>query len=319
VILLIKASARAIPLQDHSVQCIVTSPPYWGLRDYGTPGQLGLEQTPDLYVTTMLKVFRECWRVMRDDGTLWLNLGDSYNGYMANQRGTGLEVKRRYGLRSKELKQKDLVGIPWRVAFALQADGWYLRSDIIWSKPNPMPESVTDRPTRAHEYLFLLTKSRRYYYDAKAIQEPAVYGDHPRTVLGLHKPLNTPGQPPHTGLHSGFKQDGHGRRHDGFNARWFDGARAPDTRNRRSVWTVATQPYSGSHFATFPEKLIEPCILAGSKPGDVVLDPFCGSGTTCLVVERHGRIGIGMDLAYHDLARERLRENQTTLHAAMVT
>jgi len=307
---------RLLPAE--SVQCSVTSPPYWGLRDYGVAGQLGLEKTPDEYVERLVEVFREVGRVLRKDGTLWLNLGDSYNNFRT-QMGPGQAVHGREKLNGKPavnskergwngLKEKDLVGIPWRVAFALQADGWYLRSDIIWSKPNPMPESVTDRPTKAHEYLFLLAKSERYYYDHEAIKEPAVCGD-PR------KPY-APGQVDARG--NGHDRNGGKIRpsvaRGGFNGKTeaLAGRNAfravEDWRNRRTVWTVTPQPFKGAHFAVFPEKLVEPCILAGSRPGDLVLDPFCGSGTVGVVAARYGRgfIGIELNAAYCQMARDRI-------------
>lgn len=240
-----------------SVQCVVTSPPYWELRDYGMPGQLGLEATPDAYVQALVSVFRLVWRVLRDDGTLWLNLGDSYaRGFGGGTPGTksatnaGSFTDRECRPLPPGLKSKDLVGIPWMVAFALRADGWYLRSDIIWSKPNPMPESVTDRPTKAHEYIFLLSKRERYYYDADAIREPyneASIGRYKYTLDGTAPTSRQPG-----GDTDRRKREAHTRDPN------------PAGRNRRTVWTVATQPFSGVHFATFPEKLIEPCILAGS-------------------------------------------------------
>jgi DNA modification methylase len=211
------------------------------------------------------------------------------------------------------LKPKDLVGIPWRVAFALQADGWYLRSDIIWHKPNPMPESVTDRPTKAHEYLFLLSKSERYYYDAEAIKEPAIYAEEARYDNGLNGHgggVSHAGQGSSTRKFKSDKQRGHGRRHDGFNDRWDQMTKQEQCskfRNKRSVWTVATQPYSEAHFATFPPKLIEPCILAGCPSGGLVLDPFAGSGTTLQVAQQLGRRGVGIELNpdYIKLAEKR--------------
>jgi DNA modification methylase len=270
---LIQGNALHLPLADESIQCVVTSPPYWGLRDYGTEGQLGLESTPEAYVANLVAVFREVRRVLRPDGTLWLNLGDSY----AN---------------------KQLQGIPWRVAFALQADGWWLRSDIIWAKPNPMPESVTDRPTRSHEYLFLLTKSARYYYDAQAIAEPAVYG------------------PERAGSRAGYAVGVKGHNTDGRpNFRSSRGDRWTETRNKRDVWAIQTRPFNGAHFATMPVDLVEPCIKAGSRPGDVVLDPFSGAGTVGVVATRFGRHAIGVDLnpAYNEMARERLAKVQPAL------
>ena len=278
---------------DESVQCCVTSPPYWGLRDYGVEGQLGLEATPELYVAKMVEVFREVKRVLKDNGTLWLNLGDSYaTGTTAGRQlgtldfGQGTMEARKVNRIGTPLglKTKDLVGIPWRVAFALQADGWYLRSDIIWAKPNPMPESVTDRPTKAHEYMFLLSKSERYFYDHEAIQE-----------AGTMKPQNR-------------FTDGKGPKADGYAAhRQPTGMTSCEFRNKRTVWTVATSPYTEAHFATFPPKLIEPCILAGCPSGGLVLDPFAGSGTTIQVAQQLGRQGVGIELnpAYVALAETR--------------
>lgn len=295
-------------LEPESVQCCVTSPPYWGLRDYNHPDQIGQEKTPEEYVKTIVDVMAEVRRVLRNDGCIWLNLGDSYfgAGYSNNKKTGG--ATRLDGGKQKHtttvhdvLKSKDLIGIPWRVALALQADGWYLRSDIIWAKPNAMPESVTDRPTRSHEYIFLLTKSARYYYDAEAIKEPCIYND-PREVDGFgHKSVN--------GKHAGGKQTangrltdrqrGHGRRHQGFNDRW-DGMERQEQcsgmRNKRDVWTVAPANYPGSHFATFPPALISPCILAGAPFGGVVLDPFGGSGTTGKVALELGRKAILVEL-----------------------
>lgn len=277
-------------LPEASVHCCVTSPPYFGLRDYGCLDQIGLEQTPDAYVAELVQVFREVRRVLREDGTLWLNLGDSYNGYMANQRGTGLETSRQCarkyiepgaGLRTACVKNKDLIGIPWRVAFALQADGWYLRQDIIWHKPNPMPESVRDRCTKAHEYVFLLSKSERYYFDSEAMKEPAV-SDKPAGNK-RHKYVdsyNTGDSEEHRTKAGLLSLSG---------VKW-------ETRNRRSVWTVATKPYKGAHFATYPPALITPCILAGCPAGGTVLDPFGGSGTTAMVALENGRRAILCEL-----------------------
>jgi DNA modification methylase len=266
-------------LEPESVQTCVTSPPYWGLRDYGNNGQIGLEPTPEEYVANLVAVFSEVRRVLRADATLWLNLGDSF--------GPG----------------KQLVGIPWRVAFALQADGWVLRSDIIWAKPNPMPESVTDRPTKAHEYLFLLTKSPRYFYDADAIRE-----EH-QTPVGANGCFLDAWGREMDNRAGGRSQVERRLDDDGAGHPRGVGAIAnPAGRNKRSVWTVSTQPFPGAHFATFPPKLIEPCILAGSAPDDLVLDPFAGAGTTLLVAEQQGRDSIGVELnpEYAQLARDRL-------------
>ena len=286
-------------MRSGSVHTCVTSPPYFGLRDYQVKEQIGLEPTPDEFVAAMVEVFREVKRVLRDDGTLWLNLGDSYcstapgtMGDPINQRGifAGVSDRRSEGSRKfrpktpEGLKPKDLIGIPWRVAFALQADGWYLRSDIVWAKTNPMPESVNDRPTRSHEFIFLLSKSPQYYYDAEAVKEPAVSTDAKKWTDGGRD-----------------KQRGHGRRHEGFNGRYAERLATdgpPTTRNRRSVWTVSTKPFKGAHFATFPPDLIEPCVLAGCPAGGTVLDPFGGAGTTGLVAQRHGRNSVLCELNY---------------------
>lgn len=288
--MLIQGDARTLPLADGSVDCVVTSPPYWGLRDYGDPQQIGLESTPDAYVAQLVAVFREVRRVLADDGTVWLNLGDSYvaNGsgqvpQTKSHKGSGYAGPNRDG--ETGLLAKNLVGIPWRVAFALQADGWYLRSDIIWSKPNPMPESVTDRPTKAHEYIFLLAKAARYYYDAAAIAEANAW------------------------THNRFgNKDAAARRVGKLTGNMRDDAdeyAERSSRNKRSVWHVGTQPYPDAHFATFPEALIEPCILAGCPVGGRVLDPFIGSGTTGAVAERLGRRWVGVDLAYQHLSKAR--------------
>jgi DNA modification methylase len=326
-------------LADGSIHCCVTSPPYWGLRDYGHEGQIGLEDTPEAYVGRMVAVFREVRRLLRDDGTAWVNLGDSYAGSWGNQgrketRGTqraingpmlqklkaesvheidccmdddcvcaagdgGIYPDRRTKTGSwvndhPTLKAKDLVGIPWRVAFALQADGWWLRQDIIWHKPNPMPESVRDRCTKAHEYVFLLTKSDRYYYDAEAVSEAAAESSLARvaqpTLATQRGSDRVPGKTngPMKAVLSGT------------------------TRNRRSVWTVTTKPYSGAHFAVMPADLVEPCIKAGCPEGGTVLDPFAGSGTTLAVAAELGRNAIGCELnpAYIELAEKRIKESR---------
>ena len=295
----VRDSLRTLP--TGTARTCVTSPPYWGLRDYGVEGQLGLEPTPDAYVAAMVEVFREVRRVLAEDGTLWLNLGDSYArdggavtkpGATAQAGNTLANVDTREQARAVNigLKPKDLVGIPWMLAFALRADGWYLRSDIIWHKPNPMPESVTDRPTKAHEYIFLLSKAKSYYYDADAIAEASI---HAGAVV-----MNNAGKNSEMGQF--------GQTRDGFLKP--EGVTVADTRNKRSVWTIATQPYPDAHFATFPEALIEPCILAGSAIGDTVLDPFTGSGTTGAVAIRHQRSFVGTELnpAYVELARQRI-------------
>ena len=286
------------------VQMCVTSPPYWGLRDYGVAGQLGLESTPQDYVANMVEVFGLVRELLADDGTLWLNLGDSYAGAgYSNHDNTGGAARTDGGKQRHTtlsgLKPKDLVGIPWRVAFALQADGWYLRSDIIWSKPNPMPESVTDRPTKAHEYLFLMAKSERYYYDADAISEPAM--------------------PEHAGRYkydfSGSKEGQAAAMPEGYTIHPEGQRDYSGKRNRRTVWTIATQSYSEAHFATFPPKLIEPCILAGSRVGDIVFDPFMGSGTTAQVAQKLGRQYLGCELneAYAKMQDQRTAQKAMEL------
>jgi DNA modification methylase len=309
-------------LPDCSVQCVVTSPPYWGLRDYGVAGQLGLEERPSEYIAAMVDVFAAVRRVLRDDGSLWLNLGDCYandgkwGGETGGKQSYLPDADRQRVGREKRitgLKPKDLVGIPWEVAFALQADGWYLRADVIWSKPNPMPESVQDRPTKAHEYIFLLTKGERYFYDAEAIRTPIQDASIARRQRNRDSEYEPPGQHPQSGatFRKTDKQRGHGRRHAGFNDRW-DAMEKRDQQvggaNCRSVWSIATQPYPGAHFATFPEAIPERCIKAGSRIGDVVLDPFAGSGTTGQVAIQLGRSFVGIELnpTYAELARQRI-------------
>lgn len=390
--MLVNADSRRIPLRDGSAHCIVTSPPYWGLRDYQVDGQIGLEQTPEAYVENMVAMMREVWRVLRDDGTCWINLGDSYNGsggaggdygegglregqpvYPGRRVGqcghnaiVGSTQKNVQGRTPiyKGLKPKDLLGIPWMVAFALRADGWYLRSDIVWAKPNPMPESVTDRPTKSHEYIFLLSKSPKYYYDCDAIREPQTgnahargYGDSPKGRTA--EPMN--------------------RANSSFHISTSVSTVVPGGRNRRTVWTVATEPYAGAHYATFPTALIVPCVLAGTSqrgvcskcgapwvletnshieysqkihngtkyhgkgqfqnqaanrhrdghiPGTkisetsgwhpscacdagepipaIVLDPFCGSGTTGEVCRNTGRRFVGLDISLQYLTEQAL-------------
>ena len=285
-------------------QTCVTSPPYFGLRDYGHPGQIGLEQTPEQYIAAMVEVFRCVRDVLADDGTLWLNIGDSYAGAgysnHANTGGAQVEQggKQRH-LTGTGCKPKDLIGIPWMLAFALRADGWYLRQDIIWHKPNPMPESVRDRCTKAHEYLFLLSKSERYFFDSEAMQESAT-GRDPGNKGHKYQNGAIYGISERKNVQSGISDIG-----------------PRETRNRRSVWSVATQPYDGAHFATYPPALIEPCILAGSKPGSIVLDPFMGSGTTAQVAQSLGRQYIGCELnpAYAALQQKRIAQQSFMLEA----
>lgn len=310
-------------LPDESVHCCVTSPPYFGLRDYGMAEQIGLENTPDAFVQSLVQVFREVKRILRGDGTLWLNLGDSYAGSGKGGNPTeatstlqgGQDIQKAAMVRRTRgndecgatardaavtghanrlrgvVKSKELIGIPWRVAFALQADGWYLRQDIIWHKPNPMPESVTDRCTKAHEYIFLLSKAPRYYFDSEAIKEPTVVPKGPGNKKAVRQ------------------IDGERAGGDNANIRGSLHMIGPrELRNKRSVWSVTTKPFKEAHFATFPQDLIEPCILAGSPPGGIVLDPFFGAGTTGLVAERVGRRFIGCELNpdYVAIAERRL-------------
>jgi len=405
--MILRADARWLPLKDGVVNCVVTSPPYWALRDYGVApsawggepscehaweeterheaytgktrwqhttkgrgeeqpdekrlrtsttretrpeawgalaqgafctkrgawkGVLGLEPSPDLYVEHLIQIFREVRRVLRDDGTLWLNLGDCYHsgdrgGYrLDSHRWEGSEIQSGYRDRGGSgiplapnrlpqagLKDKDLVGIPWRVAFALQAEGWWLRSDIVWSKPNPMPESITDRPTKSHEYVFLLAKSKIYYYDAEAIKEPWSSDREDMARLGAPRSgaayLSQAKVPDNSS-----KQDAVCKRtYKGFNSRWKVNPPTSMARNKRTVWTIPTQPYSGAHFATFAEKLVRLCILAGCPPGGFVLDPFAGSGTVGKVAIEEGRVPVLCDLAYQALAIARLRNVQMKL------
>lgn len=291
-------------LGDSTVQCCVTSPPYWNMRDYGVEGQLGQEDSPEEYVEHMVSVFREVRRVLRKDGTLWLNLGDTYAGsgkrrwikdgkpYAEGKQATN---KGSVGVPVGEcgIRRKNLVGIPWRVAFSLQADGWNLRQDIIWAKPNPMPESVKDRCTRSHEYLFLLTKSDRYYYDNRAILEPYVSApEPPRDKASENYNQNVP-------IFS-----------DGKRSYYTQGGR-----NKRDVWTIPLKPYGGAHFAAFPEALVEPCVLAGSRESDLVMDPFCGAGTVGVVCKRLGRefVGIEINPQYVEMANERIAQTEVML------
>lgn len=330
-------------LPDQSVNCCVTSPPYFGLRDYGVDGQMGLEPTPDEFVAGMVEVFREVRRVLRDDGTLWLNIGDSYAGSgrgigdtkttnkgqtasrdMHDARVDAGAIGRAWVKPPEGFKQKDLIGIPWMLAFALRADGWYLRQDIIWSKPNPMPESVRDRCTKAHEYLFLLSKGPTYYFDQDAVAEPLA----PASIARLSQPTiadqagsdRVPGKTNGPMKAVSKYRDADGTIRDEFRTK--DGISGEDnlqatlarsvakgTRNKRSVWEIATQPFKEAHFATYPPDLIEPCILAGCPIGGTVLDPFFGAGTTGLVADRLQRdcIGIELNPEYAAIAERRIR------------
>lgn len=293
-------------IPDKLIQTCVTSPPYFGLRDYGHKGQIGQEETPDQYIQKLVDVFREVRRTLKDDGTLWINIGDSYAANRGSgNSGIGAKQATNVGANLGKLKvppgykAKDLIGIPWMLAFALRADGWYLRQDIIWHKPNVMPESVRDRCTKSHEYIFLLSKKPSYLFDASAIKEPALSGpagtvrkDQPRKMNAT--PIYQSNRAP-THTQQPVKQGAMGITADGL-------------RNRRSVWSIATKPYKGAHFAVYPTTLVEPCILAGSKPGDIVLDPFNGSGTTGQVALEHGRRYVGCELNpdYVELTEKRL-------------
>lgn len=286
--------------QGIKAQTCVTSPPYYGLRDYGHDGQIGLEETPEQYIAAMVEVFRCVWDVLEDDGTLWVNIGDSYAGSgkgPAGNLGAANDERNMTHTKSSSnipanCKPKDLIGIPWMLAFALRADGWYLRQDIIWHKPNPMPESVQDRCTKAHEYIFLLSKSSKYYYDHESIKDPVKqdWGTRDRTDGKYHNEGS--GLQPHSGLEKSY-----------------------ETANKRSVWTVTTKPYEGAHFAVFPQELIEPCIMAGAPIGGVVLDPFMGSGTTAQVAQHLGRQYLGCELNpdYKALQDKRLRQMSLVL------
>lgn len=335
-------------LPDCSIDCCITSPPYYGLRDYGHDGQIGLEENPELYVQKMTEVFREVRRVLKDDGTMWLNLGDSYAGSGKGMNSDGTHSKGgkqdtnkgttignlRGAIVTNELKPKDLIGIPWMVAFALRADGWYLRQDIIWHKPNPMPESVTDRCTKSHEYIFLLSKSARYYYDADAIKQPVVDATVLRLAQQLEKQKGSdrvpgktngnmkavgPGRKPRPDDDRGGNQvsgrgipamaiDGKGvNGHSGY----FDSCGnliGEGMANKKSVWTVPTMPFSEAHFATFPERLIVDMIKAGCPEGGTVLDPFMGAGTTAVVARKLNRNYTGFELNpdYIKIAGKRL-------------
>ena len=325
-----RETMRRWAAQGVKAQTCVTSPPYYGLRDYGHDGQIGLEETPDEYIKAMVEVFRCVWDVLADDGTLWLNIGDSYYNYRPG-KGQALvqqtvasndqdlpQVCARRGNKLDSLKEKDLIGIPWMLAFALRADGWYLRQDIIWHKPNPMPESVQDRCTKAHEYIFLLSKSQKYYFDNEAIAEPLAASSVARLAqptlaqqAGSDRvPGKTNGNMKAVGPRFGGDKYGDD---DSEKSRTKSGnewaGNETGRRNKRSVWTVTTKPYKGAHFATFPSDLITPCILAGAPVDGVVLDPFMGSGTTAAVAVLNGRNYLGCELnpVYKDLQDERIR------------
>ena len=298
--------------QGIKAQTCVTSPPYYGLRDYGHEGQIGLEETPEEYIKAMVEVFRCVWDVLEDDGTLWLNIGDSYYNYrpgkgqalvkqsVANNDQDLPQTCARRGNKLNGLKEKDLIGIPWMLAFALRADGWYLRQDIIWHKPNPMPESVQDRCTKAHEYIFLMSKSQKYFYDAEAIKEESINTSEEQEAK-RNKVQHRNNAAEHEAKfvqHNFSKID-----------------KTYEKRNKRSVWTVTTKPYAGAHFAVFPSDLIEPCILAGAPVGGIVLDPFMGSGTTAQVAQNLGRkyLGCELNLDYKDLQDKRLSQTSMML------
>lgn len=298
-------------IADDSVQTVVTSPPYWGLRDYGVAGQLGLEANPAEYVEALVAVLDAVRRVLCPDGTLWLNLGDSYAGSWGAQSRTGLMASRsivsarqienhpQFGSRTgtrgigNGVKPKDLFGLPWMVAFALRDAGWWLRSDIVWAKQNCMPESIRDRPTRSHEFIFLMSKSARYYYDVEATKEPAVSAA--PSGNGFARPEQ-------------ITRDGRGQ-----NEKWND---VGGSRRLRTVWHLPTQPNPLAHFATFPPRLVEPCILAGSRPGDLVLDPFSGTATTGVVALKLGRRFLGLELnpEYAEMGRQRIRDDAPLLN-----
>ena len=284
-------------LPDQSINTCITSPPYWGLRDYGEYKQLGMEDTPEEFVENLVQVFREVKRVLRDDGKVWLNLGDSYCG--TGNKGNYTDPKHKEGRNGQKIalnnkiegfKSKDLVGIPWRVAFALQQDGWYLRQDIIWHKPNPMPESVKDRCTKAHEYIFLLSKSPKYYFDNEVIKEDSAESSKNRLKQNI---ANQKGSDRVPGKNNGNMK-----------------AVGGDKRNKRSVWTVTTKPFKGAHFATFPMDLIDPCVLAGCPENGTVLDPFGGSGTTGIVASNHNRKAVLIELntEYIEIAKQRIQD-----------
>ena len=295
-----RESMRQMAKDGIKVQSCITSPPYYGLRDYGVDGQIGNEQTPKEFINNLVEVFACVWDILEDDGTLWVNLGDSYYNYrpgkgqrvvansIASQKASEFEHSAKRGNKLDGYKEKDLMGMPWRLAFALQDFGWHLRQDIIWSKPNPMPESVKDRCTKSHEYIFLLSKKPHYFFDSDAIKEKAHTTDESNRDRDNSRLNNTPGRTRMAGLKTNHYE----------------------MKNKRSVWTINTKPYSGAHFAVYPQELVEPMILAGSRVGDTVLDPFFGSGTTGQVAQNLGRKWIGCELnqEYESLQNERLSQ-----------
>jgi DNA modification methylase len=304
-IMLGDARTRLDEIPEKSVQCCITSPPYWGLRDYGKEQQIGLEQTPNEYVSELVIVFDAVWRVLKDDGVLWLNLGDSYagNNSRASNNGRAGFGTEREGVFTKTgdgIKPKDLVGIPWRVAFALQDAGWYLRQDIIWHKPNPMPESVTDRCTKSHEYLFLLTKNPTYKFYNEAIKEPAIWATDTRHDKGRL-------------TYEGKRQGVEGTGQEAF-------VSIKETRNKRSVWSIPVKPFRGAHFAVMPEALVLPCVLASTIEGDTVLDPFTGSGTVAVVAMANNRNFIGTELnpEYATIAEHRITDDNPMFNTVTI-
>jgi DNA modification methylase len=320
------AIKRLKDLPDELVNCCVTSPPYFGLRDYGVDGQIGLEETPEAYINRLVEVFREAKRVLRNDGTLWLNIGDSYSG---SGKGGQSEEKRsenwkpEYSNKGKcyGLKPKDLIGIPWMLAFALRADGWYLRQDIIWHKPNPMPESVTDRCTKSHEYIFLLSKSKNYYYDAETIAEPVTQSTIDRLSQDIENQQGSERVPGKTNGAMKASAPRYGGKKYTENPDVFNRTKSGnvyefrENRNKRDVWSVATQPFKEAHFATFPKELIRPCILAGCPVGGVALDPFFGSGTVGEVALEENRdfIGIELNPKYIKISEKRISNVQVKM------
>lgn len=324
------------PLEDQSVQCIVTSPPYFNLRDYKVDGQIGIEKTPEEYIAKLVSVFQEAWRVLKDDGTLWVNIGDCYassGGKRTVKQATaksglqgGLNTQiaalRSRGMGSKDIKTKDIIGIPWMLCFALRAESWYWRQEITWAKTNCMPESAKDRCTRSHEALLMFSKSPKYYYDHRAIQEPAIYDTDGTGTAARKARQKVNGKSMATAEKAGIrpeKQRGHSRRHAGFNDRWdkmTTQEQCTGMRNKRDVWFLPTAQFPEAHYAVMPEELALPCILAGTKPGDIVLDPFMGAGTTALVAAKNARKYIGFELNPEniEMSLRRLKKEHTIFH-----